>query len=104
VLSLLDRIIASRARHRVLLNLGISPVQFSRMGTWTFLAPYAAVSVVAFGTGVVVLVTMVRPLVSGTPMPWAGIGVVALMALLVGMLGSATVRYLSSRAVVAERD
>ena len=84
LLSLVGRLLAAR-EHRNPSDPGVFP---RRRAAWQFAAPYGAAIIVGFLAGLAICMLMVA-VFPETPMPWRGIGVTSVVAVIVGLLGTA---------------
>ncbi|HYU83423.1 MAG TPA: hypothetical protein VEK80_01345, partial [Kribbellaceae bacterium] len=101
LLSLVDRLLAARRRHRLLVNLGIRPRQLAALGAWMFAVPYVAVCAASFLAGLAICALLVSP---DTAMPWGPIGLTAAVTLAVGLVGSLSVAFLGARHALKESE
>ncbi len=103
LISLVDRLLAARRHHRLLLNLGVVPGRLTAIEAWLFAAPYAAVVALSFGVGLLICALIIG-FFSGVPMPWHDIGIVAGVAVVVGIAGTASVAAFGARSVLREPE
>ncbi len=96
--SLVDRLLAVRKRHRQLLNLGLVPRRLVALEAWLFVLPYCAIATVSFLAGLAICVKLLG-VFSGTPMPWRDIGIVLIFVGAIGVLGTASVAVFGARSV-----
>ncbi len=101
LLSLVDRLLAARTHHRLLINLGIGRRQLVTLGAWLFAAPFSAVYLASFGAGLAVCAALILP---GTAMPWAAIGATLAVGVAVGLAGTVTVASLGARGALREHE
>lgn len=96
LLSLVDRILSTRDHRRLLLDLGVPRRQFIAFEAWQFAAPYSAVVGIGFCAGLIVCV-MAIGILPDTAMPWNGIGLTLLVAILTGVIITASVALVGAR-------
>ncbi len=98
---LLDtRALAVRKRRcQLLLSLGVSPHRCSSLEAWRFAAPYGVVVAVSFLAGLVACAAIVKPFLTGIPMPWLWIGATLAIAVVTGIVGTALAAFLGDRTV-----
>ena len=101
LLSLVDRLLAARSHHRLLINLGIQRRQLTVLGAWMFAAPYAAVYVVSLAAGLAICAALLLP---GTPIPWGAVGATVAIGGAVGVVGTVCVAFLGTRSALKERE
>lgn len=89
LLALVDRLLATRGPRRRLLSLGVTPRRLATLEAWLFAVPYGAVLAVSFAAGLALSTLLGR--IGHVPTPWAAVGVIAGLSLVVGTLGSAAV-------------
>ncbi|MGH3499643.1 MAG: hypothetical protein ACRDQA_01890 [Nocardioidaceae bacterium] len=101
LLSLVDRLLATRRRERHLMNLGMSPRQLTALGALRFAVPYAIVAALGTATGLIICITMVNP---GVPVPWLTVAAILAGALVVGVAGTVAVAALGTRQALQEAE
>lgn len=74
-----------------------SSYQRSALEAWRFGALCSVIVVVGFLAGLVVCVSIVKPLLSGTPMPWLWIGATLSVAAIFGGVGIVLAMYVGTR-------
>lgn len=97
LLSLVDRLLAARKHHRHLLNLGLSPARLATFEAWLFVGPYAAIVVIGFSAGFALCAPVVSA--SGALIPWRVIAVTLGVAVVTGLVGTASVATFGARSV-----
>ena len=95
VVSLVDRLLATREPRRHLLNLGLTPRRLATLDAWLFAVPYAAIGFASLIAGLISVWAYVT--VTATPMPWGGVGLIVAIGTAVGLLGSLGVAVLGAR-------
>ena len=85
--SLVDRFLMARERHRHLLNLGMSPRQFTMLEAALFAVPYFVVANTSFLAGLLICANIVG-VFSDAPMPWGNIGLLASIVTATGLFGA----------------
>lgn len=102
LLALVDRMLATRQRHRHLLNLGMTPGWLIRFGATMFAIPYTIVSLVGLTTGLIICYWMVNT--GGAEMPWGFVSGTLALVVVIGLIGTAAVALLGARATLRERE
>jgi uncharacterized membrane protein len=100
VVSMVDRLLATRGHRRHLLNLGVSPRGLATLEAWLFAAPYGVVLAVSFSTGLAICALIVRG--ARVSMPLQAIGTVLGLAAIVGLMGGASVLLFGARRLLRE--
>ncbi len=101
LIGLVDRLLATRQRRLVLLNLGLASTQLTVLEVLGFVVPYA----VSAGTGFVVGLMICWSMVGPQPgVPWAVVLAVLVALVVVGSLGALAVSTLGVRATLREAE
>ncbi len=98
LVSLVDRLLATRNHHRQLLNLGLVLRQLTALEAWLFAIPYGAVATVSFLAGLVICAKLIG-VFSVVQMPWHEIGVILSFVCIIGVLGTASAALFGARSV-----
>jgi hypothetical protein len=99
LVSVVDRILAVRDRHRLLVNVGGSPRMLAGLSATLFAVPFAVVSAVGLGAGIVIAAWQVQ---GESRMPWSFIGWTCFGVVVAGTVGTLAVTGLGARS--ARRD
>lgn len=101
--SLVDRFLMAREHHRHLLNLGMSPSQFTVLEASLFAVPYCVVVGISFLAGLLICANIVG-VFSDVSMPWGNLGLLALIAAITGFLGAACASLLGATSALTSRE
>lgn len=101
LVSLVDRLLASRRRHNHLLNLGILPHQLTLFGAAMFAIPYSVVALVALAAGLTIFMAMMS---SGVPVPWGAVRLIVIGTLAVGVAGTLFMATFGSKQALREHE
>lgn len=101
IVSLVDRLLATRRHRHHLLNLGITTRQLTTMEAWLFAVPYGVAIAISFLAGLAICTLMVLPDVS---IPWRGIGITLGVAVVVGLVGTVSAALFGARSVLKNSE
>lgn len=99
LVSLVDRLLGTHKHRRHLLNLGVSPRRLAALEAWLFAVPYGAVVALSFSAGLAIVALMVGIFPDEALMPWRAIATTLEIAIVAGLVGTASVAFFGARSV-----